>query len=261
MQGYSPLTFFTLKGEITKNSIRLSALALAAAALAFSTGAFAQGSATDNLSVTASVVSECTISAASGAISFGNYKPLTYASSGLNGNGSVSYTCSSNTVSAVITLGQGSHPTGSSTDAAPARQMSDGTDNLAHSPWSDNGYSLPWGNTSGTGVAASSFDGSAHSVTVYGAVTSGQNFEEGTSSEWVSMTVARNPDILALFFGGPPSVQTKHLLEESSQVGDIYRFRTWDTAGNPVFKSELMTSAGAPIAITGILLHFCLGEI
>jgi hypothetical protein len=84
---------------------------------------------------------------------------------------------------------------------------------------------------------------------------------QATSSEWVSMLVARYVDISALFSGGPPSVQTKHLLEESSQVGDIYRSRTWDTAGNPVFKSERMTSAGAPIAITGILLHFCLGEI
>jgi diguanylate cyclase (GGDEF)-like protein len=70
---------------------------------------------------------------------------------------------------------------------------------------------------------------------------------QATSSEWVSMLLARNPDILILFSGAPPSIQTKHLLDEASQVGDIYRFRIWDAAGRIVFKSERMPSAGAPI--------------
>ena len=68
---------------------------------------------------------------------------------------------------------------------------------------------------------------------------------QATSSEWVSTLVTRNPDILTLLSGAPPSAQTRHFLDESSQVGDIYRFRIWNTAGHLVFKSERMTSAGA----------------
>src|ERR1700722_20200866 len=64
---------------------------------------------------------------------------------------------------------------------------------------------------------------------------------QATSGAWVSMLVARNPDILTLFSDAPLSVQTKRNLDEASQVGDIYRFRIWDTAGNLVFKSERLT--------------------
>jgi diguanylate cyclase (GGDEF)-like protein len=67
-----------------------------------------------------------------------------------------------------------------------------------------------------------------------------------TSSQWVSMLVARNPDILTLLSGATPSVQTRHLLDEASQVGDIYRFRIWDAAGHVAFQSERMASAGEP---------------
>ncbi len=73
---------------------------------------------------------------------------------------------------------------------------------------------------------------------------------QATSGAWVSMLVARNPDILTLFSDAPLSVQTKRNLDEASQVGDIYRFRIWDTAGNLVFKSERLTSAGAPIVFS-----------
>ena len=70
---------------------------------------------------------------------------------------------------------------------------------------------------------------------------------QATSGAWVSMLLARNPDILTLFSDATPSVQTKHNLDEASQVGDIYRFRIWDSGGNLIYKSERLTSAGAPI--------------
>ena len=70
---------------------------------------------------------------------------------------------------------------------------------------------------------------------------------QATSSAWVSMLVARNPDVLTLLSGATPSVQTKHFLDETSHVGGIYRFRIWDAAGHLAFKSERMTSTGAPI--------------
>jgi hypothetical protein len=54
---------------------------------------------------------------------------------------------------------------------------------------------------------------------------------QNTSSAWVSMLVARNPDILKFFSDGTSSKQTRHMLDEVSQVGDIYRFRIWDRTG------------------------------
>jgi diguanylate cyclase (GGDEF)-like protein len=70
---------------------------------------------------------------------------------------------------------------------------------------------------------------------------------QATSNEWVSMQLVGNPDILTLLSGATPLVRTRQLLDEASQVGDIYRFRIWDAPGHIAFKSERMTSAGAPI--------------
>ncbi len=73
---------------------------------------------------------------------------------------------------------------------------------------------------------------------------------QNTSSAWVSRILGRNPDILTLFFDAPPSAQTRHILDEASKVGDIYRFRIWDTAGNLVYKSERLKSTGSPIVFS-----------
>ena len=69
-----------------------------------------------------------------------------------------------------------------------------------------------------------------------------------TSSQWVSMLTARNPQILTLFHGAAPSVATRNLLNEATQVGDIYRFRIWDTTGHVVFESERLQSPGTHVA-------------
>ncbi len=67
-----------------------------------------------------------------------------------------------------------------------------------------------------------------------------------TSSSWVSMLVARNPEILGMVSGTPPSDRTRQVLDDASQFGDIYRFRIWDKAGRLVFKSERIPSALTP---------------
>ena len=67
---------------------------------------------------------------------------------------------------------------------------------------------------------------------------------QATSSAWVSMLVARHPDILTFFSDATPSDQTRHLLNEASQVGDIYRFRIWDTTGNPIFQIRRADTIG-----------------
>ncbi len=65
---------------------------------------------------------------------------------------------------------------------------------------------------------------------------------QNTSSAWVSMVIARNPDILKLFAGGTLSPQTKNLLDATTQAGDFYRFRVWNKAGHLVYKSERLAS-------------------
>jgi diguanylate cyclase (GGDEF)-like protein len=84
---------------------------------------------------------------------------------------------------------------------------------------------------------------------------------QNTSSGWVSTLLARNPDILTLFSGATPSAQTRHLLDEASQVGDIYRFRIWNSPGHITFKSERMTSDGAPINGKQVAEAFASGSI
>jgi diguanylate cyclase (GGDEF)-like protein len=69
---------------------------------------------------------------------------------------------------------------------------------------------------------------------------------QGTCSEWVSMVATRYPDTLSLFSGATPSVQTRHFLDEASQIGDIYRIRIWNASGHLAFKSERMTFGEAP---------------
>ena len=70
---------------------------------------------------------------------------------------------------------------------------------------------------------------------------------QATCSGWVSMMVERNPDVLRFLSGASPSVETRHFLDESSHVGDIYRFRIWTAAGHLAYTSERMASAGTSL--------------
>ncbi|MGH8733475.1 MAG: Csu type fimbrial protein, partial [Burkholderiales bacterium] len=86
-------------------------VACAAGVLSFSAWA---GESTSVLAVTASVAQNCLISA--NAVAFGSYDPVvTNSASGaaLNGTGSVSVTCTRSSTGVTITLGLGSHATGS----------------------------------------------------------------------------------------------------------------------------------------------------
>jgi spore coat protein U-like protein len=139
-----------------------------------------------NLSVTASVTANCTI--ATTAVAFGSYDPVnTNASAALNGSGSVSITCTSG-ASATVTLGQGANADTGSTDAAPVRRLTDGTHFLNYALYTDTNRTAAWGNTSLTGVASTG-TGAAVSLSVYGAVSSGQNVPAGSYTDTVVATV------------------------------------------------------------------------
>jgi spore coat protein U domain-containing protein, fimbrial subunit CupE1/2/3/6 len=143
--------------------------------------------ATSNLTVTAAVNATCTISA--GTLAFGTYDPVsTNASAALDADAdAVTVRCTKD-AAAKVTLGQGANPTGASTDAAPARQMADGTKRLAYELYSDAGRTSVWGNTDPTGVAHVGTGLSAN-LRVYGRISGGQNVPAGSYSDTVVATV------------------------------------------------------------------------
>jgi len=140
-----------------------------------------------NLSVTASVTANCTISTT--AVAFGAYDPITAnASTALDGTGSVSVTCTSG-ASAKVTLDQGANADTGSTDTVPARRLTDGSSHyLSYTLYQDSGRTTAWGNTAATGVASTG-TGSAVSLSVYGSVSSGQNVPAGSYADTVVATV------------------------------------------------------------------------
>lgn len=139
--------------------------------------------ATANLSVTASVTNNCTISTAP--LAFGSYDPVVAnASANLDGTGTVTIACTKGATT-TIGLGNGSNASGS------VRRMTDGSSNyLTYELYQDTSRSTVWG-TSGAGlytpVAAPSK--APRSFTVYGRVTSNQDVPAGSYNDSVVATV------------------------------------------------------------------------
>jgi diguanylate cyclase (GGDEF)-like protein len=66
---------------------------------------------------------------------------------------------------------------------------------------------------------------------------------QSTSSVWATTLDDAIEEIPAILDGAAPSAKTKHLLENASQVGDIYRYKVWNKTGRAVFLSERMDSS------------------
>jgi spore coat protein U-like protein len=142
--------------------------------------------ATSNLSVTATVSANCTISTST--LAFGTYDPVfTHASAALDGTGTVTVTCTSGS-GATIMLGQGSNAAVGSTDDVPLRQMGSGANRLAYFLYSEATRTTVWGNTAATDVDHTG-TGTATALTVYGRVTAGQNKPAGSYTDTVVATV------------------------------------------------------------------------
>lgn len=171
---------------VKKILVGLSSLLAIGVVTSFETEASA-GTATSNLSVSASVSANCTISTS--AVAFGAYDPVSAnAATPLDGTGGVTVTCTQG-ASTTITLGQGSTPKAGSTDAVPLRQMGDGGANrLEYFLHQDAAHTTAWGNTAGTGVAHTG-TGTATSITVHGRVSAGQNVPSGSYADTVVATV------------------------------------------------------------------------
>jgi spore coat protein U-like protein len=175
--------------EIAKFDGRILRMAIATAA---ALGGLAcmnsyAGQQTANLSVTATVSANCTISTT--AVAFNEYDPIVAnASSALDATGAVKVTCTVGSTPKIM-LGQGAHAASGSTDAVPLRRMNAGSSYLSYSLFSDAGRSTVWGNTDGTHVSPPPATGTIQTVDVYGRVAAGQNVPVGSYSDTVVATV------------------------------------------------------------------------
>jgi spore coat protein U-like protein len=139
--------------------------------------------ATANLSLSASVVNNCTISTS--AVAFGSYDPVVAnASANLDGSGQVTIACTKGTAP-TVGLGLGSNASGS------VRRMSDGSGNyLTYEVYSDSSRSAVWGDSGSnlyTPVVAPSK--AARSFSVYGRIAGNQDVAAGSYSDTVVATV------------------------------------------------------------------------
>lgn len=161
----------------TASKILLTLVVTAASAFA--------GSVTSDMSVSATVSADCRIDSV-GAMSFGTMGiPFAIANTNSTGTASVGYTCVNTGVAPKIRLGQGLHPAEGSTNAAPLRRLSDGTNFISYGLYSDESHSTPWENSNGVAGAA---DGTAKTVTVYGVATAA-NVPAGTYTDTVVVSV------------------------------------------------------------------------
>jgi spore coat protein U-like protein len=150
------------------------ALGLAAPALA--------QTATANLSVTATVTKNCSITTT--AVAFGSYDPIVAnATTPLDGSGSVVVTCTKG-AGTRIDLGLGSNAAGS------VRQMLGGADLLTYELYTDSGHSTVWGSGAGAGqTIATAPNKNPRTFTVYGRVPAGQDVGAASYADTVVATI------------------------------------------------------------------------
>jgi spore coat protein U-like protein len=138
--------------------------------------------ATADLTVSATVIRVCTITA--GTLAFGNYDPIfANDTTNLDQSGTFTVTCARGGAPAVwVGMGNGLNFLGS-------RRMAGGGEFLTYQLFSDAGRTTAWGNTSGTGFAPTPNGRNPVTVTVYGRVLAGQDVLVGAYTDTVVMTV------------------------------------------------------------------------
>jgi len=149
---------------------------------ALNTQGVAAATATANLTVSATVTNNCTISTA--ALAFGTYDPVVAnTSSNLDGTGRVTIACTKGST-ATIGLGTGSNGSGS------ARRLSDGSGNyLSYELFSDSGRAAVWNTGSGLLSPTAAASKTARDFTVYGRISGNQDVPSGSYSDTVVATV------------------------------------------------------------------------
>ena len=158
--------------------------AAAVAALLVS-GAQPAGAATAsaNLTITATVTNNCTITTAP--VAFGAYDPVvTNASTALDSTGTVTVAC---TKGAAATVGL---DLGTNASGAVRRLKDSGTNYLTYELYKESTRTTVWGNAGGALYSAGAAPSKApRSVTVYGRIPSGQDIPAGAYGDTVVATV------------------------------------------------------------------------
>ncbi len=138
--------------------------------------------ATANLTVSATVTKNCTVSTS--ALAFGSYDPVVAnASANLDGTGGVTVACTRG-ATASIALGAGSNASGAT------RRMADGAGNfLTYELYSDSGRSSVWNTAAGSLSLTAAPSRAARDYTVYGRISGNQDVPAGTYGDTVVATV------------------------------------------------------------------------
>jgi spore coat protein U domain-containing protein, fimbrial subunit CupE1/2/3/6 len=162
----------------TTMNLKLASITFAAAALVLAPAAFAGSTAPSNLDASATVSDSCNLSVSSG-LAFTGFSPIS--GSVADTTGTISVQCTNGAIADVNMALSGNESGGQ-------RRMVSGTDFLDYDIRSVSQTGSLWPPT-GTGVSATA-DGSAHDITVYGRIPSGQTtVPTGSYSDTVAVTV------------------------------------------------------------------------
>lgn len=142
------------------------------------------GSATSNMNVSANVSNSCSISASP--LTLGAYDPSSTGDA--TGSSSISITCTKDAPVSIM-LGEGSNADTGSTQDAPLRRMSNGTDFLSYALFQDAGFTTGWGDTAVSGKSSTGL-GSPETHSVYLKIAAAQNVSAGAYSDTVVATVS-----------------------------------------------------------------------
>ncbi len=151
-------------------------VAIAALAPTMAIGAQASGT----LSVSATVLSSCTVSALP--LAFGSYTP---AVGELTGTTTIAVLCTLSTPYHVR-LGTGQN----SSDVAERKmKIAAGADTLSYALYRDAGRTNNWGQTNGTDAMSGTGSGLLQNISVYGAIPANQFVPAGVYADSVTITV------------------------------------------------------------------------
>lgn len=143
------------------------------------------GTATDELTVSATVENSCVVTG--GALAFGAYDLASTVD--VDASTTVSVACTAGAVT-TITLGQGANPDAGSSAEAPLRRLGDGgTGFLSYALYSDAARETVWGDTAGTGTGYTATSSAPADLTVYGRLTAGQAVPLGAYSDHLVVTI------------------------------------------------------------------------
>lgn len=158
-----------------KKIIAYTSIALAAAM----PSAYA-ATATGSFGVSALVASGCAVTALP--LAFGAYDPT-----------SASATTGQTTVTVLCTVGTaynvGLNAGGGSGATVATRKLTNGSDTLDYTLYSDSGRTTVWGNTVGTNTVSGTYALAQAPLNVYGRITAGQSVPAGTYNDTITVTI------------------------------------------------------------------------